>query len=109
LAEVAHVGLRQEGGTLGVIFRDGCGTLSDMALPAMPPPGFDDLSPAEKIDYVQALWDRAAVHPEAVPVLDWHRNIIEERLAAHRAGQGSSRSWEEARQDLRSRLRAAQR
>lgn len=94
---------------LGVIFRGGCGTFTAMALPAMPPPGFDDLSPAEKIDYVQALWDRIAVDPEAVPVLDWHREIIAERLAAHRAGQGSSRSWEEARRDLLSRLNAAQR
>jgi putative addiction module component (TIGR02574 family) len=93
----------------GVIFGGGCGTLVAMALPAMPPPGFDELSPAEKLDYVQALWDRVAVHPETVPVLDWHREILAERLAAHRAGQGSSRSWEEARRDLLSRLHAAQR
>lgn len=85
------------------------GILAEMSLPPMPPPGFDELSPAEKLDYVQALWDRAALEPEAVPALEWHREIIAERLAAHRAGQGSSRSWEEARRDLRSRLRAAQR
>lgn len=80
-----------------------------MALPTMPPPGFDDLSPAEKIDYVQALLDRVAANPEAVPVLDWQREIIAERIAAYRTGQGSSRSWDDARQDLLSRLHAAQR
>lgn len=96
-------------GPTGVISRGVCGIFADMSLPAMPPPGFDDLSPAEKLDYVQALWDRIALHPEAVPALEWHREIIAERLAAHRAGQGSSRSWEEARRDLLSRLRAAQR
>ncbi|AGP39016.1 hypothetical protein SCE1572_33775 [Sorangium cellulosum So0157-2] len=93
----------------GVIFGGVRSILADMSLPAMPPPGFDELSPAEKLDYVQALWERAALHPEAVPALEWHREILAERLAAHRAGQGSRRSWEEARRDLLSRLRAAQR
>lgn len=92
-----------------VIFTGDRGTLAAMALPAMPPPGFDDLSPGEKLDYVQALWDRVAAHPEAVPVPDWHREIIAERLAAHRAGQGSSRSWEDVRRDLLSQLRTTQR
>lgn len=93
----------------GVISGGVCGIFADMSLPAMPPPGFDDLSPAEKLDYVQALWDRVALHPEAVPAPEWHREIIAERRAAHRAGQGSSRSWEEARRGLLSSLRAAQR
>lgn len=80
-------------------------TLGLMALPAMPPPGCDELSAAEKIDHVQALWDRVTTDPEAVPVTDWQREIVAERLAAHRAGQGSSRPWEDVRQDLLARLR----
>jgi putative addiction module component (TIGR02574 family) len=77
-----------------------------MALPAMPPPGFDELSAAEKLDYVQTLWDRVASDPEAVPVADWQREILAERLAAHRDGLGSSRPWEDVRHDLLARLRA---
>jgi putative addiction module component (TIGR02574 family) len=34
----------------------------------VPPPGLTDLSVEEQIDYVQALWDVIAAHPEAVPV-----------------------------------------
>ncbi|KYF57563.1 hypothetical protein BE08_03420 [Sorangium cellulosum] len=102
-----HPGVRHD--MPGMIFGGGCSILADMSLPAMRPPGFDDLSPAEKLDYVQALWDRVALHPEAAPVLEWHREIIAERLAAHRAGQGSSRSWDEARRDLLARLRDAHR
>ena len=30
----------------------------------LPPPGFDDLSVDEKIDYLQSLWDRIAATPE---------------------------------------------
>ncbi len=76
-----------------------------MTHPAMPPPGFDELSPAEKLDYVQSLWDRVAADPEQVPVAEWHREIAAERLAAHRAGLGSSRPWEDVREDLLKRLR----
>jgi putative addiction module component (TIGR02574 family) len=86
-----------------------CARLGVMTLPAMPPPGFDDLSPQEKLDYVQTLWNRIAAHPEEVPIPDWHREIIAERLAAHRAGEGSSRPWEEVRQELVSRLRRERR
>jgi putative addiction module component (TIGR02574 family) len=51
------------------------------ALP-LPPPGFDALSVDEQIDYVQSLWDHIAARPEDVPVPDWHREILAERLAA---------------------------
>jgi putative addiction module component (TIGR02574 family) len=54
------------------------------ALP-IPPAGFDALSVEDKIDYVQSLWDRIAARPEDVPVPEWHRQIITERLAARRA------------------------
>ena len=46
-----------------------------------PPSGFDDLSPEEKIEYVQSLWDRIASVDEWVPIPEWHRTIIRERLA----------------------------
>jgi hypothetical protein len=34
-----------------------------MAQPALPPPGFDELSPDEKLEYIQALWD----HSPSIP------------------------------------------
>ena len=46
----------------------------------LPPPGFDDLSVDEKIDYLQSLWDRVVATPEAIPVPDRHREILDERL-----------------------------
>lgn len=73
--------------------------------PPLPPPGFDDLSGAEKLDYLQALWDRIAAHPDEVPVPDWHRELIEERLAEHRAGPDDVTPWEEVREAVREKLR----
>ena len=63
------------------------------ALP-LPPPGFDALSVEEQIDYVQSLWDHIAARPEQVPVPDWHRQILAERLAAHRANPEQGKTWE---------------
>ena len=70
----------------------------------LPPPGFDALSIEEQIDYVHSLWDHIAARPEEVLVPDWHREILAERLAAHRADEGKGREWEEFERDLRADL-----
>jgi len=70
-----------------------------------PPPGFDDLSADEKIDYVQNLWDRIAAEPDDLPIPDWHLQIVEERLAAHRTHPEQVVSWEEAEKEILSELR----
>jgi putative addiction module component (TIGR02574 family) len=73
------------------------------ALP-MPPPGFDDLPVADKIDYVQSLWDRVAADPNQAPLHEWQRELLEERLAAHRAAPDQARPWEEVLDRLEQRL-----
>lgn len=70
-----------------------------------PPPGFDDLSVDERIDFVQSLWDRIAATPEQVPVPEWHRRIIQERLEAYRENPVAGRSWTEVRSDIERKLR----
>jgi len=73
------------------------------ALP-IPPSGFDALSIDDQIVYVQTLWDRIAARPEDVPVPDWHREIINERLAAHRADNNHGKDWEEVEREITSEL-----
>ncbi len=70
-----------------------------IALP-VPPPGFDELNIDEQIEYVQALWDRIAAKEDRVAVPDWHREILDERLADLEASPAASRPWEEVRADL---------
>ncbi len=74
-----------------------------------PPPGFDELSVDEKVDYVQSLWDRIAAKPETVPVPDWHLEVIEGRLNESRAKPSAGRSWDELREELRAKLRQRKR
>ena len=69
------------------------------ALP-LPPPGFDELKIDEQIEYVQALWDRIAAKEDLVPVPNWHREILDERLADLEANPDAGRPWEEVKADL---------
>ena len=48
--------------------------------PQNPPPGFDALSIEEKIEYVQSLWDRIASDVDKVPLTEWQRQLLDERL-----------------------------
>jgi len=48
------------------------------------PAGFSQLSKAEQIRYLQALWDRIAENPGDIPVSESHLRLAEERLAEHR-------------------------
>lgn len=64
------------------------------------PPGFDELNIDEQIEYVHALWDRIAAKEDAVPVPDWHREILDERLADLDANPDAGRPWEEVKADL---------
>lgn len=58
------------------------------------------------MDYIGALWDLLVSNPEDVPVPDWQRTLLAERLAAHRRGDESSRPWAEVREELGRRVRA---
>lgn len=62
-----------------------------------PPPGFDDLSVEDKIDYVQALWDRIGADASNVPVPPWHVAELRDRDAAYDAAPDAVTSWSEVR------------
>jgi putative addiction module component (TIGR02574 family) len=71
----------------------------------MPPPGFDDLAVDEKIDYVQSLWDRIAVSEGELPLRAWQREVLDERLAAHRASPHEAKPWKDVLDELERRLK----
>jgi len=71
----------------------------------LPPPGFDELSDDEQIEYVQSLWDRIAATPIRVSVPEWHREILDERLKDYDANPRAGESWDVVRERLRDKLR----
>jgi putative addiction module component (TIGR02574 family) len=62
-----------------------------------------DLSPSEKLELVEDLWDDLASTPEAVPVCDWQKNELARRKANLPRDPASGLAWEEVKQRLRSR------
>ena len=66
----------------------------------VPPPGFEDLSVEEQIDYVQALWSVIAAKPDKVAVPEWHRQILDERLVDSQRDPDEGAPWEEFRTQL---------
>ncbi len=65
------------------------------------PPGFDDLSLEEKVDYVSNLWDAILDSGRDIPVPDWHRDVIADRLAQLRDDPDSALPWDDVRDELR--------
>ena len=75
-----------------------------MAEPLQLPPGFNELSIEQKIDYVQALWDRIAIDVDTIPLTEWQKETLDRRVEALKSHEGSLPTWEEVRDRLRKRL-----
>ena len=60
---------------------------------SIPPPGFEDLTPGEKIDYVQDLLDYVLADASKVPIPDWYRSILDERLTEYQAASDEGEAW----------------
>jgi putative addiction module component (TIGR02574 family) len=62
-----------------------------------------DLTPSEKLQLVEDLWDDLAATPEAVPVHDWQKEELARRKANLLQYPASGLTWEEVKQRVRSR------
>jgi putative addiction module component (TIGR02574 family) len=62
-----------------------------------------DLSPSEKLQLVEDLWDDIAAKPETVPVHDWQKQELERRKANLLNNPASALPWEEVKLRVRAR------
>ena len=62
-----------------------------------------DLSPAEKLQLLEDLWDDLADTPEVVPVHDWQKEELDRRKANLARSTVPLSSWEEIKQRIRAR------
>ncbi len=67
----------------------------------LPPTGFDNLTIDQKLEYVQSLWNRIAEDEGKVPVPNWHKQIIQERLIALETKPEDVYDWEEVRSEIK--------
>jgi putative addiction module component (TIGR02574 family) len=62
-----------------------------------------DLSPAEKLQLVEDLWDDLAAAPEAVPIYDWQKEELARRKANFEKNPSPGVTWEEVQARIRKR------
>ena len=61
-----------------------------------------DLSPPEKLQLVEDLWDDLAATPEAIPVHQWQKEELARRKANLQNNPASGLSWDEVKRRVRS-------
>ena len=60
-----------------------------------------DLSPAEKLQLVEDLWDDLAATPEAVPVHDWQKEELARRKTNLMKHPAAGLTWEQVKRQVR--------
>jgi putative addiction module component (TIGR02574 family) len=66
----------------------------------LPPPGFDELSTDDQIEYLQDLWDCITSREDEVSIPDWHLEILEERLARYNTNGMEGTTLEDFEKEL---------
>lgn len=62
-----------------------------------------DLTPSEKLQLVEDLWDDLAANPNDIPVHDWQKEELDRRKANLASHPASGLTWEEVKQRVRGR------
>ena len=65
-----------------------------------------DLSPPEKLQLVEDLWDDLAATPSEIPVYDWQKEELARRKANLMNNPASGLSWGDVKRRVRSRYRS---
>ncbi len=68
-----------------------------------PKPSVFDLTPAEKLQLVEDLWDDLASVPESVPMHDWQKEELDRRKANLANHPAPGLTWEEVKRRARAR------
>jgi putative addiction module component (TIGR02574 family) len=62
-----------------------------------------ELSPSEKLQLVEDLWDDLAADPESVPVHEWQKQELARRHENLLRNPASGLTWEEVKRRVRTR------
>jgi putative addiction module component (TIGR02574 family) len=73
-----------------------------MSKPAL---NLDDLSPEERLQLIEELWDSLRAKPEDVPLTNEQRGELDRRLDDLERSGPEGIPWEEVLQQIRTRLR----
>ena len=63
-----------------------------------------EMTTAEKLDVMEALWTDLSREEGNLPSPDWHRDVLDQREARRQSGEEAPIEWEAAKRELRSRI-----
>ena len=62
-----------------------------------------ELETSEKLQLLEDLWDNIASQPANIPILDWQKEELTKRKAAHLKDVSAASSWDSVKARIRSR------
>jgi putative addiction module component (TIGR02574 family) len=62
-----------------------------------------ELETSEKLQLLEDLWDNIASRPDNIPILDWQKEELTKRKAAHLQDSSLASSWDSVKARIRSR------
>ena len=60
----------------------------------------DQMTIAEKLRFMEELWDDLRARAENVPVPQWHKDLLDERERLIETGEAKFSDWETAKQRI---------
>jgi putative addiction module component (TIGR02574 family) len=58
---------------------------------------------SEKLQIMEAIWEDLRARAEEMPVPDWHKEVLDARLAAMADGREKALDWDDVKRTLRTR------
>lgn len=55
------------------------------------------LTPGQKLQLVEELWETLAADPDQLPIPEWHKQALDEAHAAYEANPGAGSPWPEVK------------
>lgn len=62
-----------------------------------------ELETSEKLQLLEDLWDNIASQPANIPILDWQKEELTKRKAAHLKDVSEASAWDSVKARIRSR------
>ena len=66
-------------------------------------PVFSEMTPHEKLELIEVLWDEIASNPDDVPIHDWQKDELMRRRELLQKDPASALTWEDVEKRLRDR------
>jgi hypothetical protein len=80
-----------------------CAIIHAMPVETIPP--IEEMTANQKVELMEALWDSMSRKKENAEPPAWHGDVLEERRNASENGETEYIDWEDAKDQIRSRLK----